>query len=123
MRGATLLGLVQVCLGAPSKLLDPSKLEPPPVCYETAPKHVDAIHSSEEDSRRVALLVRGESFRGVHMGLMSDIKRDVVCLPAAYEIQKACSENLVASVIEGFEAQGVAVDVLASGREGSGGFL
>ena len=47
MRGATLLGLVQVCLGAPSKLLDPSKLEPPPVCYETAPKHVDAIRDSE----------------------------------------------------------------------------
>jgi hypothetical protein len=84
--------------------------DPPPVCYDAPP----AASHPENDQRRVALLLRGESFRGLHMGLTSDLKRDVVCLPASYDVQKACAENIVEHVIEALEKQGVAVDVFVS---------
>ncbi|KAH8077163.1 GTP binding protein [Aureococcus anophagefferens] len=84
--------------------------DPPPVCYDAPP----AASHPENDERRVALLLRGESFRGLHMGLTSDLKRDVVCLPASYDVQKACAENIVEHVIEALEKQGVAVDVFVS---------
>ena len=90
------------------------QLRPPQVCYENVGAHGDPAQTPANDTRRVALLLRGESFRGVHMGMKSDVKRDVVCVPSSYAIQKATAENIVSHVIEALESQGVAVDVFVS---------
>ena len=71
----------------------------------------DAVADEREDTRRVALVVRGESFRGIHMMMPKDVKRDAVCLPSSHAIQRAESENHVANLIEPLERAGVKVDV------------
>ena len=71
----------------------------------------DAVADEREDTRRVALVLRGESFRGIHMMMPKDVKRDAVCLPSSHAIQRAESENHVANLIEPLERAGVRVDV------------
>lgn len=83
-----------------------------------------------ESSDAVALILRGEAFRGFTLGLYvedpdaevdtSTLRRGIVCAPSARAAQRALAKNHVARLIEPLEARGVRVDVyLASyGCEG-----
>ena len=92
------------------------KLASPKECGSCmAPSYDDSSASDESvDGRRVAFVLRGESFRGLHMMMPKQVKRDTICLANSHEIQRAEAENHVANIIEPLEAAGTKVDVFLS---------
>lgn len=60
----------------------------------------------------VALVLRGESFRGFNLGIPDNfVKRAITCLPHAYPVQRALARLHVKHIIEPLEARGIRVDI------------
>jgi len=75
-----------------------------------------------ESSDAVALVVRGESFRGLNAGAFVQLegydthalRSAIICTESSWEIQRALARNQVALLVEPLERRGVRVDVYLS---------
>jgi hypothetical protein len=65
------------------------------------------------DSKRIALLMRGDSFRGLSYAIAQS-KLPLYCSDAAYEIQRASVEAILEFIVKPFESHGYTVDVYVS---------
>ena len=109
--GAAVRVLWLACVGGNLAGSSIVKLASPRECASCYAEERDEAAS---DGRRVALVLRGESFRGVHFLMPKEVKRDTVCLKSSYEVQRAEAENHVANLIEPLERAGASVDVFLS---------
>eukprot|EP00854_Cymbomonas_tetramitiformis_P019615 gene19615-23458_t len=60
----------------------------------------------------VALVIRGESFRGFNLAIPDNlVKRAITCRPNAYPVQRALARLHVKHIVEPLEARGIRVDI------------
>ena len=94
---------------------------PPSLPAPSPPKACRTIPAAPTDDR-IALILRGEAFRGLHEAVDVDearanvetrvLRRGLVCAPHSRAWQRAISKAHVARIVEPLEANGLTVDVV-----------
>ncbi|KAK3277026.1 hypothetical protein CYMTET_14941 [Cymbomonas tetramitiformis] len=101
-----ILPLCLICLAMETEEIHLPKLPHP------LPTVCDTRSPQPNLENAVALVIRGESFRGFNLAIPDNlVKRAITCRPNAYPVQRALARLHVKHIVEPLEARGIRVDI------------